>query len=136
MVLDTPDIHATRRICCYQTGDVAWGHLIDTERLGDVVPRATRQNRQGATTPALQNCLSDPGAGTVTNDGKFFLDTIPCTLQELEQRLIQQKTLTPDFPVVIRGDSLTQYQAVMDVIDVVGRIGLTQVGLATKPAKK
>ena len=75
-------------------------------------------------------------AVTVTNDGKFFLDTIPVTLPELEQRLAQQKVLTPDFPVVIRGDSLTQYQSVMDVIDVVGRLGITQVGLATKPAKK
>ena len=72
---------------------------------------------------------------TVTNDGKFFLDTIPVTLPELEQKLNQQKALTPDFPIVIRGDSLTQYQAVMDVIDVVGRLGLTQVGLATKPAR-
>ena len=73
---------------------------------------------------------------TVTNEGKFFLDTIPVTLPELEQRLAQQKVLTPDFPVVIRGDSLTQYQSVMDVIDVVGRLGITQVGLATKAAKK
>jgi biopolymer transport protein ExbD len=73
---------------------------------------------------------------TVTNEGKFFLDTIPVTLAELEQKLNQQKALTPDFPVVIRGDSLTQYQAVMDVIDVVGRLGLSQVGLATKPAGK
>ena len=73
---------------------------------------------------------------TVTNEGKFFLDTVPVTLPELEQRLNQQKSLTPDLPVVIRGDSLTQYQAVMDVIDVVGRLGLTQVGLATKPAGK
>src|SRR3954471_11139916 len=37
---------------------------------------------------------------TVTNDGKFFLDTIPVTLPELEQKLNQQKSLTPDFPIV------------------------------------
>jgi biopolymer transport protein ExbD len=72
---------------------------------------------------------------TITNEGKYFLDTVPVTLQELEQRLAQQKAQTPDFPVVIRGDSLTQYQAVMDAIDVAGRLGITQVGLATKPAK-
>ncbi len=75
-------------------------------------------------------------AVTVNNEGKIFLDTVPVTLPELEQRLNQQKALTPDFPLVIRGDSLTQYQAVMDVIDVAGRLGITQVGLATKPAKK
>jgi biopolymer transport protein ExbD len=73
---------------------------------------------------------------TVNNEGKIFLDTIPVTLAELEQRLAQQKAQTPDFPVVIRGDSLTQYQIVMDVIDVVGRQGISQVGLATKPAGK
>src|SRR6204780_4086392 len=28
---------------------------------------------------------------TVANDGKIFLDTIPVTLAELEQRLVQQK---------------------------------------------
>ena len=73
---------------------------------------------------------------TVTNEGKIFLDTVPVTLAELESRLAQQKTQTPDFPVVIRGDSLTQYQSVMDVIDVVGHLGISQVGLATKPAGK
>lgn len=70
---------------------------------------------------------------TINNQGNVFLDTIPVTLPELEQRLTQQKALTPDFPVVVRGDSQTQYQAVMDVLDVVGRLGITQVGLATKP---
>jgi biopolymer transport protein ExbD len=69
---------------------------------------------------------------SVNNEGKIFLDTVPVTLAELEQRLNAQKSLTPDFPVVIKGDSLTQYQAVMDVLDVLGRLGLTQVGLATK----
>jgi biopolymer transport protein ExbD len=69
---------------------------------------------------------------SVNNEGKIFLDTVPVTLQELEQRLNQQKTLTPDFPVVIKGDSQTQYQAIMDVLDVLGRLGLSQVGLATK----
>ncbi len=69
---------------------------------------------------------------TVNNEGKIFLDTLPVTLTELEQRLGQYKAATPDLPIVIKGDSLTQYQGVMDVLDVVGRLGITQVGLATK----
>jgi len=73
---------------------------------------------------------------TVTNDGKIFLDTIPVTLQELEQRLQQLKSVTPDFPVVVRGDAATQYQNVMDVLDLLGRLGISQVGLATKPLTK
>jgi biopolymer transport protein ExbD len=73
---------------------------------------------------------------TVANDGKIFLDTIPVSLSELEQRLVQQRALTPDFPVVLRGDSQTQYQNVMDVLDLLGRLNITQVGLATKPLVK
>ena len=73
---------------------------------------------------------------TVAGDGKIFLDTVPVTLSELEQRLVQQRALTPDFPVVLRGDSQTQYQNVMDVLDMLGRLNITQVGLATKPLVK
>ncbi len=73
---------------------------------------------------------------TVTNDGKIFLDTIPVTLAELEQRLLAAKAITPEFPVVLRGDSQTQYQNVMDVLDLLGRINIAQVGLATKPLVK
>jgi biopolymer transport protein ExbD len=73
---------------------------------------------------------------TVTNDGKVFLDTIPVTLPELEQRLMQQKALTPEFPVVVKGDGQTQYQNVMNVLDLLGRLNITQVGLATKPLVK
>ena len=53
---------------------------------------------------------------TINNEGKMFLDTVPVTLQELETKLQQVKASTPDFPVVIRGDSLTHYQGVMDVL--------------------
>jgi biopolymer transport protein ExbD len=73
---------------------------------------------------------------TINNEGKVFLDTVPVSIPELEQRLSAAKAQNPEFPVVVRGDSLTQYQAVMDVLDVVGRVGVTQIGLATKPQGK
>jgi biopolymer transport protein ExbD len=70
---------------------------------------------------------------TVNSQGKIFLDTVPVTLEELEQKLTQLKAQNSDFPVIIKGDSQTQYQSIMDVLDVLGRENLTQVGLATKP---
>jgi biopolymer transport protein ExbD len=73
---------------------------------------------------------------TVTGEGKIFLDTVPVTLAELEQRLIQQKALTPEFPVVLRGDAQAQYQNVTDVLDLLSRLSITQIGLATKPLTK
>jgi len=73
---------------------------------------------------------------TITNDGKIFIDTIPVTLDELQTRLIQQRALTPDFPIILRGDSQTQYQSIMDVFDLLVRLNFTQVGLATKPVSR
>jgi len=73
---------------------------------------------------------------TVATDGKLFLDTIPVTLPELEQRLVQQRALTPEFPIVVRGDSQTPYQNVVDVLDLLGRLNFTQVGMATKPSAR
>jgi biopolymer transport protein ExbD len=67
----------------------------------------------------------------IKEDGTINLDTVPVTLAELEQRLAAFKASTPEFPVVIKGAGLTQYQGVMDVLDVLGRLNITQVGLAT-----
>jgi biopolymer transport protein ExbD len=89
---------------------------------------------KASATPSLAQQTTK--AITVGSDGKIFLDTVPVTLSELEQRLVQQRALTPDFPVVLRGDSQTQYQNVMDVLDLLGRLNITQVGLATKPLVK
>ncbi|RTL72995.1 MAG: biopolymer transporter ExbD [Hyphomicrobiales bacterium] len=86
---------------------------------------------KASATPSLAQQTTK--AITVSNDGKIFLDTIPVTLPELEQRLVQLKAVTAEFPVVLRGDAQTQYQNVMDVLDLLGRLSITQVGLATKP---
>jgi biopolymer transport protein ExbD len=72
---------------------------------------------------------------TVNNQGNYFLNTTPMTLQQIQQMLAQAKAATPDLPVVIRGDSGTPYQSIMDVLAVVGNLGITEIGLATKAAK-
>ncbi|HUM12987.1 MAG TPA: biopolymer transporter ExbD [Myxococcaceae bacterium] len=86
--------------------------------------------------PAKSLAKPTTKAITVTQDGKIFLDTIPVTLPELEQRLTQQKAITPEFPVVVRGDGQVQYQGVVDVLDLLAKLNITTVGLATKPLVK
>jgi biopolymer transport protein ExbD len=86
--------------------------------------------------PAKSLAKQTTKAITVTQDGKVFLDTIPVSLGELAQRLQQQKALTPEFPVVVRGDGGVQYQSVIDVLDLLARLNITTVGLATKPLVK
>jgi len=88
---------------------------------------------KGSAAPALVGPKSK--AITVNNEGKVFLDTVPVTLEELESKLNAHKAQVPEFPVVVRGDRATQYQMVMNVLDVVGRVGVTQIGLATQGPK-
>ena len=72
---------------------------------------------------------------TIDTEGKIRLNTLPVTLADLETKLAAIKSATPEVPVVVRGDRASQYQGVMDVLDVLGRVGITQIGLATQPAK-
>ena len=72
---------------------------------------------------------------TVNNEGKLFLDTVPVTIAELESKLSEHKSKVPEFPVVVRGDRATQYMMVMDVLDVLGRLDIKQIGLATQGPK-
>lgn len=87
--------------------------------------------------PASSRPIEGPKmqAITVNNEGKIFLNTIPVTIEELSSKLESLKSSMPDFPVVIRGDSGSQYQGIMDVLNVVGRIGITNIGLATQARK-
>jgi len=45
------------------------------------------------------------------------------------------KTVTPELPVVVRGDSAAQYHKVMAVVAVLGRLGINKIGLATQLEK-
>jgi biopolymer transport protein ExbD len=69
---------------------------------------------------------------TITADGTIFLDTFPVTMPELENLLRQYKAANPQLPVIIKGDSTVQYQKVVDVLDLMGRLDITQLGLVTQ----
>ena len=60
----------------------------------------------------------------------MFLDAVPVTMPELERKLRDAKAVTPDIPVVLKGDRAVQYEKVISVLDLCGRIGISSVGLA------
>ena len=62
----------------------------------------------------------------------MYLDTYPVSLAELENLLRQYKAVNPNLPVVIKADSTIAYQRVVDVLDLVGRLDITQLGLVTQ----
>jgi len=71
-------------------------------------------------------------AVTIRDDGQIFLDAYPVTMDELEQRLRGFKASDPDLPVVIKGDAGVQYGKVVDVLDLLGRLDISQLGLVTQ----
>ncbi|KVR70684.1 biopolymer transporter ExbD [Burkholderia cepacia] len=73
---------------------------------------------------------------TVADSGQVFLDAYPVTMDELESRLRTEKATNPEFPIVLKGDAGVQYQKVMDVLDLLRRLDLSQVGLVTGKAKQ
>src|SRR5215472_17584616 len=73
---------------------------------------------------------------SITADGTIYLDTFPVTMQELERLLRQYKAANPSLPVIIKADSTIQYQRVVDILDLCGRLEITQLGLVTQKIVK
>lgn len=93
------------------------------------LPKASTAAAKKMDAPKIQ-------AITVDNQGNIKLNATAITsISELESKLGVVKASSPDSPAIVRGDSQTQYQVIMDVLDVLGRLGFSQVGLATKPNK-
>ena len=75
-------------------------------------------------------------AVSISADGTIYLDTFPVTLPELEQLLRQYKTANPQLSVIIKADASIQYQRVVDVLDLLGRVEISQLGLVTQKIVK
>ena len=73
---------------------------------------------------------------SITADGTIYLDTFPVSMAELENLLRQYKSVTPDLPVIIKADASIPYQRVVEVLDLVGRLEITQLGLVTQKLVK
>ena len=75
-------------------------------------------------------------AVSVTADGTIYLDTYPVSIDQLESLLKQYKAADPELPVLIKADSQIQYQRVVEVLDVMGRVDIHQLGLVTQKLVK
>jgi biopolymer transport protein ExbD len=69
---------------------------------------------------------------TVTADGALYLDAYPVSLDQLRATLAQYKAANPNLPVVLKADAAAQYQKVMEVLDLVKGLDITEIGLVTK----
>ena len=73
---------------------------------------------------------------SITADGTIYLDTFAVTLTELEGYLRQYRAADPTLPVILKADGVVAYQSVVDVLDLLGRLEISQLGLVTTKVVK
>ncbi len=71
---------------------------------------------------------------SVTRGGATFLDEEPVLIPQLEQTLRDLKqAMGGKLPIVLRGDEGVEYRHVVAVLDVLQRIPIEDLAIATKP---
>ncbi|TWJ16700.1 ExbD/TolR family protein [Geobacter argillaceus] len=73
---------------------------------------------------------------TITAEGTIYLDSFPVSMAELEARLRQFKAADPNLPVVVRGDEKITYKSMIEVLDLLQKLEITQLGLVTQKLVK
>jgi biopolymer transport protein ExbD len=68
---------------------------------------------------------------TVSEAGDVYLDAYPVTMEQLETRLKQLKAVYPSQAIVIKGDARAQYLKVMEVLEILKKSDITDIGLVT-----
>ncbi len=68
----------------------------------------------------------------VNSAGQVSIDAIPVSLAELEAKLRDAKATNPELPIILKGDRQSQYEKIMNVLDVCGHVGITSLGLAAQ----
>ncbi|MGD0231888.1 MAG: biopolymer transporter ExbD [Syntrophorhabdales bacterium] len=111
--------------------DLAWNLLIVFIMVVTATVQGINVNLPKASA-ASSNIKPATKAITITAEGTIYLDSFPVTLTELESRLRALKAVNPSFPVVIKGDQKISYKSVIDVLDLLQRLEITQLGLVTQ----
>ena len=73
---------------------------------------------------------------TITAEGTIYLDSFPVSMAELDVRLRQFKAADPNLPVVVRGDEKITYKSMIEVLDLLQKLEITQLGLVTQKLVK
>lgn len=67
----------------------------------------------------------------VMESGAFMVNGVGVSLAQLEGQLDAARARDPKFSVVIRGEARAPYDGVIQVVDLVSRMGIANVGLIT-----
>ncbi len=111
--------------------DVAWTMLVVFIIAVTAAIQGIKVNLPKASdTPSLQKPKTK--AITLHSSGLIYLDAFPVSMAELETYLRQYKAADPNLPVVIKGDEQIYYGRVIEVLDLLNRLEINQLGLVTQ----
>lgn len=115
--------------------DLAWNLLVVFMIVVTASVQGIQVNLPKASA-AVSKIKPSTKAITVSAEGTIFLDSFPVTLTELENRLRQFKAGDPNLPVVVRGDEKVSYKNIIEVLDLLQKLEITQLGLVTQKLVK
>ncbi|MBP6097087.1 MAG: biopolymer transporter ExbD [Methyloversatilis sp.] len=67
----------------------------------------------------------------VMESGALMVNGVGVTIEQLEGQLTAVRARDPKFSVMIRGEARAPYSGVIEVVDLVNRMGIENVGLIT-----
>jgi len=73
-----------------------------------------------------------PNRIEVNAQGQVTLNNEPVTVSELKEKLAAMKASDPEMSVVVNGADEADFQAMVNVIDVLHQLDITKMGLATE----
>ena len=82
--------------------------------------------------PPPQNDKPKINRIVVDEKGQTFLNDQPVTVAQLTDDLKRLQSENPDLSVVVKGADNVDYQNMINVLDVLQRLDITKVGLATE----
>ena len=86
-----------------------------------------------ASPPMRQNI--EPLVVSIRKNGKIYLQKHAIRIEQLAPRIKAIRKQKPKLPVFIRGDAKTPYERVAQVMSLLAKAGVKEVGLVTEPRR-
>jgi biopolymer transport protein ExbD len=82
--------------------------------------------------PQTQKPKVEPTRIEISGQGQITLDHSPVTAVQLKEKLAALKAADPDLGVVVKGADDTDYQVMVNVLDILRQLDITKMGMATE----
>ena len=78
----------------------------------------------------------DSSTISVSATGQIYFDKAEVSLEQLREKLVQQKAAVPELKVFINGDEDARLGLAIEVLDLARNLGISKVAFETKPKPK